>query len=67
MSVPSQEESHYANMKSDFKVKDASFFAGAWGEQAKWPRLLVFSDADIPLTLDKMKELATPGKVIWID
>lgn len=62
--MSTQEDDHYSAMKSDLKVKDASFFAGTWGEQAKWPRLLVFCDSDIPLTLEKLKESnAGQGKV----
>lgn len=52
-----------AQIKDDFKVKDLSFFTGTWGEQAKWPRLLVFCGSDIPLTHTEYKKVAGMNKV----
>ena len=54
----------YAQILSNFKVKDASCFAGTGGTQAKWPRLMVFSASDIPLTHDAYKKSAVMNKVL---
>jgi hypothetical protein len=61
---PTDEATFYTQIKNDFKVKDASFFTGTWGEQAKWPRLLVFCASDIPLTHEQYKKNAVMNKVL---
>lgn len=58
------EDSRYAEqMCKDLRVKDLSFFTGTWGDQAKWPRLLVFCGSDIPLTHEEYKKVAVMRKV----
>lgn len=58
------DETHHAEqMYKDLRVKDLSFFTGTWGDQAKWPRLLVFCASDIPLTHDEYKKVAVMRKV----
>lgn len=54
---------HAEQMYKDLRVKDLSFFTGTWGDQAKWPRLLVFCASDIPLTHDEYKKVAVMRKV----
>lgn len=45
-----EQEMIYTSFEKNFKVKDGSFFTGTWGDQGKWPRVLVYNDTDFPLT-----------------
>lgn len=61
--TPSQEE-FQTQMNTDFKLKDSSMFTGTWGDQARWPRLLVFCDSPIPLSHQVYKTVAGMNKVL---